>query len=403
MKILMIASFLPYPLFSGGHIRLYNLLKNLSRQHEITLVCEKRNYQNQKDINEISDICKKVITVNRKKQWTLENILKTGFSFSSFLITGHTNSEMKKEIKNLLENEKFDLIHVETSYIMQNIPQTSIPLVLIEHNVEYMVYKKYADTAPLFLRPLLNIDIAKLKREEEGYWQKADFLVAVSEEERKIMERKNKKTAVVPNGVDITKFKIQNSKFKIEENKKKLLYIGDFKWMQNKDAINWIIKKIWPQLKFKISTFSTSRFKINLWIVGRNIPEDIKNLKDEDIIIDENAHDASEVFRQAYLLLAPIRVGGGTSYKILEAMASGVPVLTTSLGANPLDAINNKDIVVAESDNDMTDKIIKLLNDEKFYKEISINARRLVVEKYDWKKISKKLDKVYRLVIRTHY
>ena len=143
MKILVVASYLPYPLFSGGHIRLYNLIKELSSQHEITLICEKREHQKAKDEEEVARFCKKVITVPRIKQWSIANILKTGFSFTPFLITGHTSKLMEREIKKLLEKENFDLIHAETFYIMQNIPKTLIPIVLTEHNIEYLVYKRY--------------------------------------------------------------------------------------------------------------------------------------------------------------------------------------------------------------------------------------------------------------------
>ena len=79
MKILMVSSYLPYPLFSGGHIRLYNIIKNLSKNHQITLVCEKRAYQNGQDIAEVGKFCKKIITVDRKKQWTLKIFLKQVF------------------------------------------------------------------------------------------------------------------------------------------------------------------------------------------------------------------------------------------------------------------------------------------------------------------------------------
>ncbi len=130
MKILIVSSYLPFPLFSGGQIRLYNLIKNLSEKHSITLVCEKRETQTQKDIDELSDICERVYTTERKKQWTGANILKTGISLDPFLVTGHKSSEMKKIISKLIKEEKFDLIHVETFYVMQNLPKTTLPIVL---------------------------------------------------------------------------------------------------------------------------------------------------------------------------------------------------------------------------------------------------------------------------------
>ena len=206
MKILMVSSFLPYPLLNGGNIRLYNLLKHLSKIHEITLICEKRDYQKQNDIEEIEKLCRKVITVDRKKQWSIANILKTAFSLESFLIVGHTSLELKRAIAEELEKEKYDLIHVETSYVMQNLPKVNIPIVLVEHNVEYLVYGRYARQAPIFLRPFLLIDVWKLKLAERSFWKKATKLIAVSKIEKDIIGA----SEVIPNGADVEKFKVQS-------------------------------------------------------------------------------------------------------------------------------------------------------------------------------------------------
>src|ERR1700691_1264241 len=112
MKILMISSYLPYPLFSGGQVRLYNLIRELSGKHEITLICEKRPYQTRQDIAAVEKICKEVITVDRRKQWSFQNIIKAGTSSHSFLVTGHTNVDFQKKIHEVLQQNTFDLIHV---------------------------------------------------------------------------------------------------------------------------------------------------------------------------------------------------------------------------------------------------------------------------------------------------
>lgn len=384
MKIMIISSYLPYPLINGGNIRLYNLLKRLSKKHEITLICEKRSFQTDKDIDEVKKFCKKILTVPRKKQWSLGNILRSAFSLDSFLVIGHTLPEMKKKIKEELEREKYDLIHVETFYVMQNLPKTLLPVVLVEHNVEYLVYRKFVDHSPFFVRPFLNWDVIKLKNKEKEFWKKAKSLVAVSEKEQKTMNA----SFIVPNGVDTEKFKPKG----IQNDGKRILFIGDFKWLENRDSIRWILKEIWPEISSKIP-------ELKLWVVGKNITDGIKKLDAHNVIFDENApSDTSVIYNRSFALLAPIRIGGGTSFKILEAMASGVPVVTTSLGAEGI--TKGREIVRADSIDQTVKEVSRLFSDSKYYETISKSAKKLAEEKYDWRKISEDLERVYEETVK---
>lgn len=395
MKILMVSSYLPYPLFSGGHIRLFNLIKNLNKNgHEITLVCEKRDHQGESDIKRVEEICKKVITVNRKKQWSAKNILKAGLSTQSFLSAGHNLPEMRNAIADELGKAKLDLIHVETFYVYQNLPKTKLPVVLVEHNIEYLVYKRYADKSSVFLKPLISIDVLKIRKEEERFWKMATKLVAVSPQDKEIMKRED--VVVVANGVDVEKYNVER-KVKPRNQERKVLFIGDFKWIQNKDAVEWIIKNIWPSVleKAKIDGIS-----VKFWVVGKKIPTYLKEMTDSSILFDENAPAETEkIYQEADLLLAPIRIGGGTSYKILESMATGLPVLTTFLGNEGIDGKDGQDIVVADKPEEFADWIIKLLDDQVLYENISKNARKHTQTNFNWISITKKLEGVYREAI----
>ncbi len=399
MKILIISSFLPYPLFTGGHIRLFNIIKELSKRHSITLICEKREYQTSSDIAQVEKVCKQVITFNRKKQWSLIHILKAAFSSYPFLMIGHTQPSMKEKISSMVKKEPFDVIHIETSYVMQNVPDISLPTVLVEHNIEYLVYERFTKNALFFFRPLFFLDIAKLKYWEEYFWKKATKLVSVSKQEAKYMGRTD--IAVVPNGVDIGRFKIQDSRFKMTKKEKRILFIGDFKWIQNIDAIKWLLLEVWPIIRSKIKD-QKLKIDIRLWVVGKKIPNEIKQLTyNKNVFFDENApKDTVEIFNNSDILLAPIRVGGGTSYKILEAMASGTVVVTTPLGIEGIEAENNKEVLVGENSESLAQSVLDLLTNESIYKKISQNARALIEEKYDWKIIVKELEAVYNLAIK---
>jgi glycosyltransferase involved in cell wall biosynthesis len=402
MKILLVSSYLPYPLYSGGQVRLYNLLKELSLRHTITLICEKRENQTIADVKEVEKVCSKVITVKRRKQWSLQNILRTAFSSHSFLVTGHTNEELKSKIKEELENSQYDLVHIETFYVAQNLPPTSLPIILAEHNIEYQVYSRFAQKTNFLLRPLLSIDINKIKKEEEYYWKKSSKLVCVSEEDKNIMQNKNHNPTIVPNGVDPLRFSFKNIKKSITQKHKKILFIGDFKWLQNRDTLSWIINDIWSKILLCHSREggNPDPSTLKLWIVGRNIPDSFIKFNDKNIIFDKKSSTlpTEQIFQEAFALLAPIRVGGGTSYKILESLSVGTPVIITPLSAKSLQLTDQQDALVGETAKELAGKLTLLLQDNSLYEKISKSGRQLIEKKYSWKNIAKKLEKVYKEV-----
>lgn len=384
----MISSYLPYPLYDGGKIRLYNLLKELKGEHKITLICETREDQGQNDVREVEKICNKVITFQRPKAFSVKNITKSLISPDPFVITVHSHPKFKELIKKELESGSYDLIHVETFYVMQNLPKTKIPIVLAEHNIEYMVYKRYADKSTFIKKPILYLDAVKVRRTEKKFWSMASRVVGVSSQDQKII---GGKTALVPNGVDIQKFSLKKIEF--DKTEKRILFIGNFKWISNKDSAIYIIKNIWPHILMK----NINKQNIKLWIVGKNIPENIKSMESSDIIIDENAPDQTElIFQKADVLLSPIRAGGGTNFKILESMSCGTPVVTNSLGNEGIGAKINEEILICSDPIDFAEKLIKLLSDKYLYEKISRNSRHFIEENYDWKKIAKNLDRVYK-------
>lgn len=397
MNILIVSSYLPYPLYSGGQVRLYNIIKELSQHHKITLVCERRPSETDQDLLEVQKICEKVITIPRKKQWSFSNIINAATSSKSFLSSGHALSEMQSVISSLLGKNSFDLIHVETYYVMQNVPETKIPIVLVEHNIEYNVYDRFKERAPIFVKPLLALDIAKIKKEEESLWNKSTKVVAVSDDDAKIIHQTGIAAEVVSNGVNTDQFSfVPRNKRSLKE--KKILFIGDFKWIQNKDSATYIIQEVWPAIKNKLSEDN-----ITLWFVARNIPDTIRNLTDDpNILFDEksSAKKTPEIFQEAAVLLAPIRVGGGTSYKILESMSCGTPVITMPLSAKALNAKDGTEILVGDNAENLAEKTVDILKKESLYTHISEKGRSFIEKNYTWKEISEKLNAVYEQAVK---
>lgn len=392
MKILMLTPYLPYPLMTGGQTRSYNLIKRLvDLGHSITLFSLIKEEEEKKYVPELKKFCTEVKVFNRpKRPWTLENVVRTGFSKYPFLVIRNWATGEKKAVEEIIKTQKFDLIHAETFYVMPHIPKTQIPIVLVDQTIEYLVYQHFADDFKLFpLKPVLYLDVLKLKHWEMRYWKQAERVIAMSEDDKTVMSSQvpKNKVDIVPNGVDTEFF---GKKIADREKEPVILYLGNFTWLQNREAVEILVKDVWPKIKASIP-------KARLWIIGKNAQDFFKNLRSEDVRVDE-VKDVREAYQKAWVLVAPIYSGGGTRLKNFETFASGLPVVTTSIGIGGTEAKDGEEVIVKDDPKDIAKATVNLIKSPKFYKKIAINARKMVREKYDWDPIAKKLDKIYREV-----
>lgn len=394
MRILMLTPYLPYPPSSGGQVRSYNLLKNLGKKHQIVLVALIKNDQEKKFIKKLEEFCEKIYVCKRSESaWTLENVVKSVFGPYPFLVVRNFSHQAKDLVFKLIKNNSFDLIHAETFYIMPHIPKTDIPILLVEQTIEYQVYQHFVKSLKyFFLKPFFYFDILKLKFWEKTYWQKADLVVTVSETDKKRMLEilPRLKTKIIPNGAGEDLIKI----FQREKIIKKpiFLYQGNFAWLQNVEAANILAKKIFPVLKKKVPGAIC-------YIAGQKALEKIHQLKKYEVdIVDikhSNVEKVKQIYKKASIFLAPIHGPGGTRLKILGAMAAGLPVISSKVGVEGLEVEHEKDVLIAENENEFVNNVIKLLHDQQLYKKIRKNARRLVEQKYNWVRIAQDLEKIY--------
>ncbi len=388
----MLTPYLPYPLISGGQIRSYNLLKNLAFKHNITLVALIKNEVEKQYISHIQEFCEKVIVAKRpEKPWTFLNIIKTGLGFYPFLVVRNFSKDAKNAVINELNTDKFDLIHAETFYVMPHIPNTSIPILLVEQTIEYLVYQHFVDTMKSIpLRFIFSLDVFKIRFWEEFFWKRAARIVAMSKADKHVMtvHLKDLHVSIVPNGVDITFFKYRK---KYVSKNPKILFVGNFKWLQNREAVNVLVNEIWPIISSKI-------LNAELWIVGKFPTNEILSMQNDRIKISDNIHDIRFAYHTSDVLLAPIYGPGGTRYKILEAMASGIPVVTTPQGIEGLDVRDEKEAIIRNNVTDLARATIKLLTNDSLYQMISINSNEFVRNTYNWAIIAQALDEIYNEV-----
>ncbi len=398
MKILMVTPYLPYPPSSGGQVRSYNLLKNLAGRHEITLLSLITSDKEKEYLPRFKKLCSKVMVFKRpERPWMFSNIFKTGFGFFPFVVVRNFSQEAKAAVEKELAGNQYDLIHAETFYVMPHIPETDVPILLVEQTIEFQVYQHYADTSKFWPRkPFLYFDVFKIKYWETKFWREATRVVAVSEDDKQKMRSlvSGLKVDVVPNGVGEDLMALIKEKKKIKK-KPTIFFQGNFHWLQNAEAARILGEKIFPLIKKELPQ-AVCR------IAGQVAQEKIGGLRKKGVQIEDLAsadiEGVKKAYREATVFIAPLEGPGGTRLKILGAMAAGIPVITTSTGIEGIEARNKKEVFVEDDYQKMAKIAVRLLKDRDLYNQITKSARQLVKEKYNWEKIAEQLDRIYKEV-----
>ena len=387
----MLTPYLPYPLVSGGQIRTYNLLKHLSKNHEITLFALIKDEGERQHLSELQKYCQKIKLFKRTKNpFVLRNILLAGFSPYPFVVTRNLPLGMRKAVQTELSRERYDLIHAETFYMMPNIPDTQTPIILAEQTIEYLGYQDYMKKANPLLRPILALDVMKIKYWERYFWNKADRLITMSEEDKRFIKKElgtPKNISVVANGVDLDFFSKVKKRLPPDPT---VLFVGTFKWLPNIEAVDEIVKLIWPlvsralpQAKLKIVGFSPTK-KIQSYTVNPSIE------------VLGGIEDIRDAFATAHVLLAPIRSGKGTRYKVLEAMITGTPVVATTLAVEGLELKNGREVLIADTPAGLAKETVKLLKNASLQSKLALAGKQIVRHGYSWDIIAQELDSVYK-------
>jgi len=397
MKILMLTPYLPYPPSSGGQVRSYNLIKHLSKHHDIYLVSLIKNDEEKRYQKDLLEFCKEIYICKRSESpWTISNILKSVLGKYPFVVVRNFSADAEQAVSNALDRRTYDLIHAETFYIMPHIPETKTPVFLVEQTIEYKVYQHYVSQLPFLIRPFFYFDIVKLKYWEQTFWKKADLVGAVSKDDGKKMHDllPDLKTTVIPNAAGEDLIKVYN---RYQRAAKPIyLYQGNFSWLQNIEAAKILIDKIFPLIKARVPTATCI-------IAGQRAREKLGNIISPGVeIVDipaSNVEPVMQVYKRASIFLAPIEGPGGTRLKILGAMAAGLPVISSPTGVSGLDVKHNKNVIIAATPEEFAVAATELLKNNKKYTAIRRNARKLIENKYSWNTISKKLEKIYEKLI----
>ena len=389
MNILLLCNKSPYPPGEGGPMAMNSIVTGLLEAgHTVKVIAFNSNkyHVEMQDIPE--DYRKKTriefIDINLKIKYS--DALKNLFSNESFHVLRFISDDFKKRLVQVLKKEKFDIVQLETIYMAPYIEtireHSKAKIVLRAHNVEHKIWDRIAKKTFFFAkRWYIKHLVRTLRRYEMSILDKVDGIAAITLTDASYFRRVTATPVIdLPFGVDIEKF---NPVFEVGDTPS-FYHIGSMNWMPNEEGIKWFLKNVWDDVHKRIP-------EAKLYLAGRNMPKWLLKTKKKNVVVVGEVPDAHEFVNEHNIAIVPLFSGSGMRIKIIESMALGKTVITTMVGAEGIPYSEFEDIIIADNEPKMVENICRLYKHPEEAEAIGLNARRLVENVYDNKKIINRL------------
>lgn len=391
MRILLLTQVLPYPPDSGPKIKTLNVIRHLVQKHDLTLVSFTRG-----DQSECARILEKIagevhtVPIERAKTADARALVRSFTGRESFLIVRDDRAAMRSLIDRLVNENHYDLVVADQINMAQYAERVPGARKLLDaHNATWLLYKRMWQTLPAGPKKwTLGRDWRLMKEYEGRICREFDAVLAVSQEDRAALEEAagaGVNITVAPISVDTERIRfIQRS-----PDADRILHMGTMFWPPNVDGVLWFAREILPLIR---EVFPVAGFDI----VGANPPREIASLaeKDSRVRVTGYVEDPVPYLEKAALSVVPLRAGGGMRVKILNAMAQGMPVVSTSLGAEGIAVESGKHVLIADSPADFAAAVTCLLSDRSLADSLAVAGRELVDQKYSLHSVGQTLDRL---------
>ncbi len=305
-------------------------------------------------------------------------------------------AEVRDTVQALVEKDQIDVVVSDFLFAAANVPLGgTVPVVLFEHNVEYLIWKRLSALERNPIKKLLfEIEWRKLRNKESELCSRADLTIAVSEEDRARLAEMAPaaKTGAIPTGVDTAYFAPAGR----PQIPARLVFSGSMDWHPNEDAVIYFGESILPKIREQVPDASFA-------IVGRNPTQKLRDAAERlGMIVTGTVDDVRPYLDEAAVYVVPLRAGSGTRMKIFEALGMAKPVVSTTVGAEGLALSDQKEFIAADNPEDFAAAVVHLLHDEGRRNELGQAGRALVVERYSWPQVAREFEAHCEGVVPTH-
>ena len=386
-KLVIIVSRFPFPLEKGDKLRAFHQIKELSSTYSITLIATTDSKVSKESIEQLRKYCSTIYIFRLSKISIAFNLFVQLFTKKPFQIGYFYSSKNYYRINKILDEIKPDHIYcqlIRVSEFVKNYHHC-------KKTIDYMDalskgIERRIEKAPFYSKWLFKIESKRLAIYERQIFDYFENHIIISDQDRELILHPKKSTIeCIPNGVDNSFFETIS-----EQKKYDLLFVGNMSYAPNVEAANYISTELIPNLKKSNPT-------ISFLISGANPHSSILKLAKNNSTISVSGwvDDIRKSYAQGKIFVAPMMIGTGMQNKLIEAMAMGIPCITTSLANNAIKALNNESIIVANTKEEFIDAIEKLLSDSIYYSKIADGGKAFVKNNYNWKTTSQKLSSIF--------
>lgn len=391
MKILYLAPHALWPLTTGARLRDFHCSRQLALQSELTYAQICAPDDPDAGLRPAEAPHAAVETLEKERSYTPGKIVRGLIGPLPLTVTNYTSAAAAARLKEILRKTRFDTVQIEGVHLSGYLPvlrEAGARVICDWHNIESELMSRYAERESNLAKKLVAKRTAQLlRRTEIELLRTCPAHTVASERERDELLQvvPGARVEVIPNGIDVAHFETRED----SGSKQALLFVGSMDYHANIDAVQWFAAEGWPALSARHSD-------MEFLVVGRSPNAAVRALAGGRLQVTGTVDDVRPYYGKAFAVAVPLRVGSGTRLKILEAMAAGVPVVSTRLGAEGIDAEHGRDILLADTPAEMVDALSLLYRDAELRSRLSKGGRKLVAEHYDWPAIGAKLVALHR-------